>query len=84
MERARAESPRREAIELVSPVEAAARANAARAAAADAAGGGAWDGGGGGGWGGQWTILDGGATTEKSVTEKTEWDAFDDMDWGDI
>ena len=33
------------------------------------------------GGGGQWTILDGGVSTEKSVTEKGEWDAFDDMDW---
>ena len=37
-----------------------------------------------GGGGNQWTVMDGGATTERSVTEKKEWDAFDDMDWGDI
>ena len=29
-----------------------------------------------------WTILDGGVTAETSVTEKPEYDAFDDMDWG--
>ena len=49
--------------------------------AAEAADGWADDGGGGGS---QWTILDGGVSTEKSVTENGEWDAFDDMDWGDV
>ena len=31
---------------------------------------------------GGWTILDGGVAAETSVTEKPEYDAFDDMDWG--
>ena len=31
---------------------------------------------------GGWTILDGGVAAEASVTEKPEYDAFDDMDWG--
>jgi protein-disulfide isomerase len=69
----------RRVFELVSPAEVAANANAAMAA--EAADGWADDGGGGGS---QWTILDGGVSTEKSVTENGEWDAFDDMDWGDV
>ena len=71
-----AEAPERREIELLSPAEVAARANAsARAAAATDRGGTGSS---------HWTILDGGVTTEQSVTQKKEWDAFDDMDWGDI
>ena len=33
---------------------------------------------------GCWTILDGGVAAETSVTEKPEYDAFDDMDWGSL
>jgi len=31
-----------------------------------------------------WETFDGGAEAEASVTEKAEWNAFDDMDWGDL
>ena len=73
--RATRENPR-EMIELISPAERAARAQRRREAdTAERVASGA---GGGSGW----TILDGGVTTEKSVTEKDEWAAFDDMDWG--
>ena len=73
--RATRENPR-EMIELISPAERAERARRRRDAdTAERVASGA---GGGSGW----TILDGGATTEKSVTEKDEWAAFDDMDWG--
>ena len=84
MARASATEPRRR-VELVSPADRASAANerarreTAAEVAAAAGGSGGW---GGGGGGGGWTILDGGATAEKSVTEKEEWDAFDDMDWG--
>jgi len=77
--RATAEAPRRTVIELQTPAEVAARANAARAARARG------DGREGEGVAGSnWTIMDGGVTTERSVTEKAAWDAFDDMDWGDV
>ena len=68
----------RKALRLESPAERAARANRRRAeATADAArrGDAASNAGG-------WTILDGGVAAETSVTEKPEYDAFDDMDWG--
>ena len=72
------ENPR-EALRLESPAERAARANRRRAeaTASEVAGGDASRTHAGG-----WTILDGGATAEKSVTEKPEYDAFDTMDWG--
>jgi membrane protein involved in colicin uptake len=73
------ENPR-EALRLESPAERAARANKRRAEAttSEVANG---DGGARRNAGG-WTILDGGATSEASVTEKPEYDAFDTMDWG--
>ena len=70
----------RKALRLESPAERAARANRRRAeATADAArrGDAASNAGG-------WTILDGGVAAETSVTEKPEYDAFDDMDWGSL
>ena len=87
MARAMAEAPptTRPKVEMLSPAEVAARANAARKAEAEEEVLRGWDDGGGGGVSSnQWTILDGGVTTEKSVTEKKEWDAFDDIDWGDF
>ena len=70
----------RKALRLESPAERAARANRRRAeATADAArrGDAASNAGG-------WTILDGGVAAETSVTEKPEYDAFDDMEWGSL
>ena len=78
--RASAADPR-EALRLESPAERAARANRRRAeATADAArrGDASYAASNAGGW----TILDGGVAAETSVTEKPEYDAFDDMDWG--
>jgi hypothetical protein len=73
------ENPR-EALRLESPAERAARANKRRAeaTASEVANG---DGGARTNAGG-WTILDGGVSSEASVTEKPEYDAFDTMDWG--
>jgi hypothetical protein len=73
------ENPR-EALRLESPAERAARANKRRAEAttSEVANG---DGGARRNAGG-WTILDGGVSSEASVTEKPEYDAFDTMDWG--
>lgn len=82
MMRATAAAPKRRSVEFSTPAERAAKVNAARKAAAAGVG---WeDGGGGDAGGGHWTILDGGVTTEQSVTDKQEWDAFDDMDWGEL
>ena len=72
------ENPR-EALRLESPAERAARANKRRAeaTASEVANGDASRTNAGG-----WTILDGGVSSEASVTEKPEYDAFDTMDWG--
>ena len=71
LEKANAENPT-ELITMLSPAERAERVNkrlAERTAADNRNAGG-------------WTVMDGGVTSEKSVTESRAYDAFDDMDWG--
>ena len=81
--RASKENPR-EALRLEPPAERAARANKRRAeaTAAAVARGDSNPSSRENAFAGGWTILDGGVAAEASVTEKPEYDAFDDMDWG--
>ena len=71
------ENPR-EYIQMLSPAERAERANKRLREVTVAENSGYAGNSNSGGW----TILDGGITSEKSVIENSEYDAFDDMDWG--